>query len=38
MANYQKDLSTLHEPSNIKNAELASSPYVLRKILVTYTV
>jgi hypothetical protein len=32
MANMQKDLAFLRDPSNIKKAGLASSPYVLRKI------
>ena len=33
MANLQKDVATLRDPSSIKKAGLASSPYVLRKIL-----
>ena len=33
MANFQKDVATLRDPSSIKKAGLASSPYVLRKIL-----
>lgn len=32
MSNLQQDLITLRDPKNIKNAALASSPYVLRKI------
>jgi len=32
MANFQKDLTTLRDPASIKKADLASSPYVLRKI------
>ncbi len=33
MANLEKDVATLRDPSSIKKAGLASSPYVLRKIL-----
>lgn len=33
MSNLQKDLTALRDPSSIKKAGLASSPYVLRKIL-----
>jgi hypothetical protein len=32
MDNLMKDLATLRDPSSIKKAQLASSPYVLRKI------
>lgn len=32
MASLQKDLTLLRNPANIKKAQLASSPYVLRKI------
>ncbi len=32
MANPMKDITTLRDPSSIKKAQLASSPYVLRKI------
>lgn len=32
MANLLKDITTLRDPSSIKNAQLASSAYVLRKI------
>jgi len=32
MANLMKDIATLRDPSSIKKAQLASSPYVLRKI------
>jgi hypothetical protein len=31
MADLQKDIATIQDPSGIKNALLASSPYVLRK-------
>lgn len=33
MADLRRDLRILRKPSNIRRAELASSPYVLRKIL-----
>lgn len=33
MADLRKDIVSLREPGGIKNAELASSPYVLRKII-----
>lgn len=33
MPNLQKDLTILHDPASIKKAALASSPYVLRKII-----
>ena len=32
MANLRQSISSLKDPSNIKNALLASSPYVLRKV------
>lgn len=32
MSEYLNDIRILHEPSGIKNVQLASSPYVLRKI------
>ena len=32
MADLKKDITTLKNPSNIKKAALASSPYVLRKV------
>ena len=32
MANLQKDITALHDPGKIKDAGLASSPYVLRKV------
>jgi hypothetical protein len=35
MINIENDVTIIKDPSGIKNAQLASSPYVLRKVFAT---